>query len=41
MKFPSSGNVRLIWTYPQTDPLLPAGAPDATVYSRHIVVNVR
>jgi hypothetical protein len=40
MKFPSSGNVRLIWTYPQTDPLLPAGAPGATVYSRHIVVNV-
>jgi hypothetical protein len=40
MKFPSSGTVRLIWTYPQTDPLLPASAPGATVYSRHVAITV-
>jgi hypothetical protein len=40
MKFPSSGTVRLIWTYPKMDPLLPAGAPGATVSSRHVVVKV-
>ena len=41
MKFPSSGTVRLIWTYPQTDPLLPKGAAGATVYSRHVVITLR
>jgi hypothetical protein len=41
MKFPSSGTVRLTWTYPRTDSLLPTGAPGATVYSRHVVVKVR
>ncbi len=40
MKFPSSGTVRLIWTYPQKDPLLPASAPGATVYSRHVVIQL-
>jgi hypothetical protein len=40
MKFPASGTVRLIWTYPQTDPLLPANAPGATVFSRHVVIQL-
>jgi hypothetical protein len=41
MRFPSSGTVRLTWTYPQTDPLLPANAPGASVYSRHVVIKLR
>jgi hypothetical protein len=41
MRFPASGTVRLIWTYPHTDPLLPASAPGATVYSRHVLIQLR
>ena len=40
MKFPSSGTVRLVWTYPSMDSLLPPGAPGATVYSRHVQIKV-
>jgi hypothetical protein len=36
MKFPGSGTVRLSWTYPKTDPLLPITALGATVFSRHV-----
>jgi hypothetical protein len=36
MKFPGSGTVRLSWTYPNTDPLLPLTALGATVFSRHV-----
>jgi hypothetical protein len=35
--FPASGTVRLIWSYPSHDPLLPTG----TVYSRHVSIAVR
>jgi hypothetical protein len=34
--FPASGTVRLIWTYPTGDALLPAGS----AYSRHVQVTV-
>jgi hypothetical protein len=40
LKFPSSGTVRLAWTFPSTDSLLPVNAPGATVYSRHVVITV-
>jgi hypothetical protein len=36
--FPSSGNVRLAWAYPTTDPLFPSGT---TVHSRTAQVTVR
>jgi hypothetical protein len=39
MKFPSSGQVRLQWTYPN-DPLLPAGFSGHTIYSRSFNINV-
>lgn len=32
--FPASGQVRLSWTYPKTDPLLPSNALAVTVFSR-------
>lgn len=38
---PSSGTVRLAYTYPQRDPLLPAGVPGSTAYSRSVKVTVR
>lgn len=37
MSFPDSGTVRLAWTYPEDDPLLPFGQ---TVYSRSVSVTV-
>ncbi|MGB9183454.1 MAG: hypothetical protein WCB67_05265 [Solirubrobacteraceae bacterium] len=39
MKFPSSGQVRLQWTYP-TDPLLPSGFSGHTIYSRSFNIKV-
>ena len=35
--FPSSGTVRLAWTYPTGDPLLSGG----TVFSRSVKITVR
>jgi hypothetical protein len=35
--FPASGTVRLIWSYPAGDPLLPHG----TIYSRQVQITVR
>jgi hypothetical protein len=35
---PSSGNLRLSYTYPQTDPFLPVGYPGSTVLSRTIKI---
>jgi hypothetical protein len=35
---PSSGNLRLSYTYPQTDPFLPVGYPGSTVVSRTIKI---
>ncbi|MBV9802493.1 MAG: hypothetical protein JO130_04860 [Solirubrobacterales bacterium] len=44
MRFPTSGSVRLAWTYPQDDPLLSQGKVNppegATVYSRTVRVTV-
>ncbi|MDQ6747524.1 MAG: hypothetical protein M3010_05385, partial [Candidatus Dormibacteraeota bacterium] len=40
LAFPSSGNVRLQWTYPN-DPLLPASEANHTIYSRSFSINVR
>jgi hypothetical protein len=39
MNFPSSGTVRLQWTYPN-DALLPAGFANQTIYSRSFTINV-
>ena len=39
MKFASSGNVRLQWSYPN-DGLLPAGLANKTIYSRTFAINV-
>jgi hypothetical protein len=41
MKFPGSGTVRLSWTYPKSDPLLPITALGATVFSRHQKIRLR
>jgi hypothetical protein len=40
MRFPASGTVRLAYTYPTLDPLLPAGSAGSTVYSRSVTINV-
>ena len=36
VKIPSNGNLRLSYTYPQTDPFLPVGFPGSTAVSRTI-----
>jgi hypothetical protein len=41
MTLPSSGTLRLAWTYPSTDPLLPTDALGVTVYSRSQKVSVK
>jgi hypothetical protein len=45
MAFPSSGSVRLAWTYPDDDAMLSQGDVDpaegATVYSRTVRVTVK
>jgi hypothetical protein len=40
MSFPTSGSVRLAYTYPRSDPFLPIGAAGSTVYSRSVVIKV-
>jgi hypothetical protein len=40
IKFPGSGTVRLAWTYPKRDSLLPSSALGATVSSRGVHVTV-
>jgi hypothetical protein len=37
IELPSSGSIRLTYTYPSSDPLLPAGY---TIYSRHITITL-
>ncbi|MBV8990322.1 MAG: hypothetical protein JO372_17365 [Solirubrobacterales bacterium] len=41
VSFPASGLVRMSWTYPTTDPLLPANALGVTVYSRSQKITIR
>ena len=41
MTLPTSGNLRLAYTYPSSDPLLPVGLAGTTVYSRTIIITVR
>jgi hypothetical protein len=38
VKIPSNGNLRLSYTYPQTDPLLPIGFAGSAVFSRTIKI---
>jgi hypothetical protein len=38
VNFPSSGSVRLTYTYPAGDPQLPGGLP---IYSRHVPITIR
>ena len=38
VSFPSSGTVRLSWTYPSGDPLL---SPGRTIYSRNVAVAIK
>jgi hypothetical protein len=40
LKFPKSGTVRLAWTYPKLDPLVPITDLGKTVYSRSFTVTV-
>jgi hypothetical protein len=40
MKFGSSGNVRLAYTYPANDPLLPLGVARSTINSRVLKIKV-
>ncbi len=40
MKFPAGGTVRLQWTYPTQDALLPANLLGTTIYSRTFAINV-
>ena len=39
--FPSSGTVRLAWTYPTVDSAFPANAARATVHSRYVKITIR
>jgi hypothetical protein len=40
MKFPSSGSVRLAYTYPATDPFLPTSVLGSRVFSRSFNIKV-
>lgn len=40
LRFPSSGRVRLAYTYPASDPLVPVGLAGHTVYSRSFTISV-
>jgi hypothetical protein len=40
-KFPGSGNVRLAYTYPKNDPLLPVGLPGKKIIGRSQAITVR
>jgi len=39
-KLPYSGNLRLAYTYPQTEPFLPVNVPGSTIYGRTVKVTV-
>ena len=39
-KLPYSGKLRLAYTYPQSEPLLPTGVAGSTIYSRTVTVKV-
>lgn len=39
VKFPTGGNVRLAYRYPTTDPFLPVGVSDTTLYSRTVKIS--
>lgn len=41
LKFPTSGTVRLAWTYPKQDSFLPLSDLGQTVYSRSFTIKVR
>jgi hypothetical protein len=41
LSFPTSGTVRLAWTYPKLDPLLPQQTLGTEIYSRSVKVTVR
>lgn len=41
LKLTTSGSVRLAYTYPATDPFLPIGVADSTVYSRTVTIRAR
>jgi hypothetical protein len=41
VKFPSSGNVRLAYAYPKSDPLLPIGLAGKVIISRSQAITVR
>jgi hypothetical protein len=41
VRFPASGNVRLAYSYPAFDPLLPPGIAGTTVQSRSVRIRVR
>jgi hypothetical protein len=41
LKFRAGGNLRLAYTYPAGDPLLPVGTAGTTVYSRLVWITVR
>ncbi len=40
LKFKSSGNIRLTYTYPSADPFLPVGVAGTTIYSRSFAIKV-
>ena len=40
-KFPGSGNVRLAYTYPKSDPLLPVGLAGKKIIGRSQAITVR
>jgi hypothetical protein len=39
--FPGSGKVRLAWSYPTSDPFLPANALGVRIFSRNVGISVR
>lgn len=41
LKFASSDNVRLAYTYPSSDPFLPIGTAGSIVYSRSVTIKVQ
>ncbi len=41
VKFPSSGTLRLTWTYPKVDPNFMASAAGATVLSRYVQIKIQ
>ena len=39
-KLPYSGNLRLAYTYPRSEPFLPTGVAGSTIYSRTVSVKL-